>query len=1073
MRARGCVAPGAAWLLLLAAGRPCASSTQQTVCQRDPVACEPVILVPGLMSSRLYRVNASRNTDVLNGGTPPPVHERIWLPPFARLTWASAMFNTPEHKAWIGELMSFEGQGVRVEPDRGGHGLKGVACVLKVEDKKCKMEAKVFWDLIRELERVGYLAGKNLFAVPYDWRRRPQQSTFCAELAQALERATDTRGGGGGGSSPRHGGAHIVAHSLGALQTLHCLNVAFGLAELSRVASFTAIAAPLAGSPKSLKTLVSGAEVLSRYILTDRETRDLAREMDSAYLLLPHPRVWSQHPILLTPAQESGPASGAGAASDGAKRGGGVHQGDPSHADAPLAAGGGGPQGAGGRDDAVAGAVLAARAANASAATGAGRPGGSEGGSGAGAPREWASLVPPAFASTAATAHASALRVFGVAAAGATASGVAAGEQGACAADAQLGSSGRGGGGAGPDGQMPAQQLSQPGALPEPATMPQVGAPADPPQRPPPPTPPPVRSSFGRQGTAWAAAQRALHPSPAATTAAADASRPAPPSATAASEAAARERARQAAQMVAFQPNASSYRALFEQVERGAMRWGGRAESLLQLYESATESFDAWRAPPVPVVCVVGTGEPTASQYSYARPWPFSMDEDAATTAFVDGDSTVPRISMEAVCLAWRAQRACHMPLSTARTHKLLPAAIGSSPPPAAAGGMDGAGSAGAECVAIVELNCRQPDMQSADQPRGAEHCVDYHQRILGKRPLIDLVVTNVVNAERLSATHDRAAAALQRAAELGVWFQGHVRRLHAGWDEALASHVLSAEGSAVLMAQAAACSAEAAGTAESARAGAAARFSAPELADAWAALHDEKRHARTTASLHVLWIWVSSAMSAARGANAGIDARGAAQTLREDLVAYRAAARAVDVQLRALQAVCVAWRELDAQRILARRGAEGGASGRFAPGGSAERDGNVGASSRRSAGACAEAEVAQSGCAPASAAALYEMQALFAHGGRGEPSPSGPLLGRTERRQLERACAASPLGPANYRAAAKNDGGGESAGDGGESAGDGGNGGSRGAQQLLALHGSLLRYGSALDVAHDELQRR
>jgi hypothetical protein len=28
--------------------------------------------------------------------------------------------------------MSYEAEGVRIEPDRGKHGIKGVACVLKV-----------------------------------------------------------------------------------------------------------------------------------------------------------------------------------------------------------------------------------------------------------------------------------------------------------------------------------------------------------------------------------------------------------------------------------------------------------------------------------------------------------------------------------------------------------------------------------------------------------------------------------------------------------------------------------------------------------------------------------------------------------------------------------------------------------------------------------------------------------------------------------------------------------------------------------------------------------------------------
>jgi hypothetical protein len=116
---------------------------------------------------------------------------------------------------------------------------------------------------------------------------------------------------------------------------------------------------------------------------------------------------------------------------------------------------------------------------------------------------------------------------------------------------------------------------------------------------------------------------------------------------------------------------------------------------------------------------------------------------------------------MADVCLAWRAQAACHAPLSSARPQKyathgahspaaldlaLRAAGLGGQPPALAAaaragglhadalglGGLGGAAATGGECVALVELNCRQTDMQSDDQPRGADHCVDFHQRILG-----------------------------------------------------------------------------------------------------------------------------------------------------------------------------------------------------------------------------------------------------------------------------------------------------------------------------------------------------
>ena len=46
-----------------------------------------------------------------------------------------------------------------------------------------------------------------------------------------------------------------------------------------------------------------------------------------------------------------------------------------------------------------------------------------------------------------------------------------------------------------------------------------------------------------------------------------------------------------------------------------------------------------------------------------------------------------------------------------------------------------------AECVEIVRLHCRSPTMSSLDTPRsGAEHCAEYHSKILLKKPPIELV---------------------------------------------------------------------------------------------------------------------------------------------------------------------------------------------------------------------------------------------------------------------------------------------------------------------------------------------
>jgi len=70
------------------------------------------------------------------------------------------------------------------------------------------------------------------------------------------------------------------------------------------------------------------------------------------------------------------------------------------------------------------------------------------------------------------------------------------------------------------------------------------------------------------------------------------------------------------------------------------------------------------------VHCIVGVGEPTAVRYEYDQEWPGSMDEEARVTETMDGDTTVPAISMTSVCQAWHHQQACYAPLAAARSFK-------------------------------------------------------------------------------------------------------------------------------------------------------------------------------------------------------------------------------------------------------------------------------------------------------------------------------------------------------------------------------------------------------------------
>ena len=151
-RSRRCHASHCLDLLLLL---PLMSRCEELPCDQ-PFACEPVILVPGVMGSRLRSYSRVPGTiDTVSG--------HIWLPESHRLllrTVGASVGQSSQREAWINSLMPGEKQaaGKRIEPDRTNWGLKGVACILKT-GRECVGTAKVFWDMVLHLEKVRRVLG--------------------------------------------------------------------------------------------------------------------------------------------------------------------------------------------------------------------------------------------------------------------------------------------------------------------------------------------------------------------------------------------------------------------------------------------------------------------------------------------------------------------------------------------------------------------------------------------------------------------------------------------------------------------------------------------------------------------------------------------------------------------------------------------------------------------------------------------------------------------------------------------------------------------------------------------------
>ena len=63
---------------------------------------------------------------------------------------------------------------------------------------------------------------------------------------------------------------------------------------------------------------------------------------------------------------------------------------------------------------------------------------------------------------------------------------------------------------------------------------------------------------------------------------------------------------------------------------------------MVAAYDASLELLDIWRAPPIPVVCYMGSGKPTQTSFLYTEPWPKNMNEEPCVTQYEDGDGTVP-----------------------------------------------------------------------------------------------------------------------------------------------------------------------------------------------------------------------------------------------------------------------------------------------------------------------------------------------------------------------------------------------------------------------------------------------
>ncbi len=212
----------------------------------------PVIIIPGILSSTLKRNDDSKT--------------ELW-PNIIKI-----LFGLPGDK-YLDELsLNQIGQPNLSYP------------VVLPTDIFRKIQDKDFFDgLVKFLQTLGYVEGKDLFVFPYDWRldiRDSVDNLYSPILTNLKDRIEQIRTQTGSTK------IDIVAHSMGGLLAKYYIKH-YGMEKVDK---FVDIATPHLGAPSAFKTLMYGDDLGIKFGflgLNSAEIKKISQNMISAYQLLP------------------------------------------------------------------------------------------------------------------------------------------------------------------------------------------------------------------------------------------------------------------------------------------------------------------------------------------------------------------------------------------------------------------------------------------------------------------------------------------------------------------------------------------------------------------------------------------------------------------------------------------------------------------------------------------------------------------------------------------------------------------------------------------------------------------
>ncbi|HUZ93177.1 MAG TPA: hypothetical protein VNG29_04245 [Candidatus Paceibacterota bacterium] len=227
------------------------SSADFTVLKPDGVR-EPVVIVPGIMGSVLDRASDEKE---------------IWPDANGMIASVSDGYLDALNLSPLGEEIP-------------GNEMYAVDIVRKVTTAIPFVEKDFFGPLVDSFTNAGYVAGRDLFVAPYDWRLDIASSADA--VGAVIERAA--------AASP-DGEVNVIAHSMGGLAVKQYLAET---ADTSFVDKLVLAGVPQLGAPDIFKTLEYGDNLGFGagpiQLLNPQEIKSIAQNMPAAYELLPSRR---------------------------------------------------------------------------------------------------------------------------------------------------------------------------------------------------------------------------------------------------------------------------------------------------------------------------------------------------------------------------------------------------------------------------------------------------------------------------------------------------------------------------------------------------------------------------------------------------------------------------------------------------------------------------------------------------------------------------------------------------------------------------------------------------------------